>query len=475
MSSNLFIFLKTSYTTYSPTAFKNHVISWCKKNNVDYDSISYENYVLQYGVTLCPHCGIETKFNGFMKGFDKVCKTVDCYKTFVENNLDYYESVLHAPQYTDPYDGILYKRSFSKIYYAKTKTIYDRQITKNCIVCNELFAPKDHNSVTCSNECRYKQIGITRKKTITKSHVSNYGQLFEDFDLTNDDHVRKANHLIYEAGSTKCLPCFIRGKHILLANPSRRFHYYSKEFDLHFYKASKNSLYLHLNNDESYEEYHKKHHYDLCFRQCLACKKDIFHKDVFGRVFHHGKYCCHECYYEGVRLGQRAPASPEHRLKMSNTMKEKIASGEFTPCVTNTWTHNRIEVDGVKYRSSWDAAFGVLNTNYEYEKLRIPYVFDGETRTYIVDYVNHIDKIAIEIKPSGMSDTSTVCAKRDALVYFCDKNGYNYIEVDEHWFKDFVDDDKIRLLKQKLESAIFDKFLNGVGIYYENFESDGDS
>ena len=79
--------------------------------------------------------------------------------------------------------------------------------------------------------------------------------------------------------------------------------------------------------------------------------------------------------------------------KQSETMKLKIKNGEFTPCVTNSWCHSRIEIHNIPFRSCWEAAFYILNPNLEYEKVRIPFIDEeGNEKIYITDFINYIDK-----------------------------------------------------------------------------------
>jgi hypothetical protein len=78
------------------------------------------------------------------------------------------------------------------------------------------------------------------------------------------------------------------------------------------------------------------------------------------------------------------------RIHNSNIMKEKIRKGEFTPKITNSWTHwdAKIELNGIirKFRSSWEACFWLCNQYLSYETLRIPYEINGIEHTYIADF-----------------------------------------------------------------------------------------
>lgn len=122
---------------------------------------------------------------------------------------------------------------------------------------------------------------------------------------------------------------------------------------------------------------------------------------------------------------------PDYREKISRAMKAKIADGSFTPCITNTWTHWDIDIDGKKLRSSFEAIFYIFhvlynkNLNLQYEKLRIPYQYENNKRTYIVDFIDTISKQVYEIKPTHNLDKIEL-EKQAALLKWCDINKYQY-------------------------------------------------
>lgn len=127
--------------------------------------------------------------------------------------------------------------------------------------------------------------------------------------------------------------------------------------------------------------------------------------------------------------------------KLSKTMKEKIASGEFTPCVTNSWANSRtkLKIGGFDklYRSSWEAVFQILNPTYEYEKIRIQYVSpkDDELHNYIVDFVDEENKILYEIKPRVKMNDKIVLAKEKYAKIWCETHNYQYKLISNDWFQ----------------------------------------
>jgi very-short-patch-repair endonuclease len=126
------------------------------------------------------------------------------------------------------------------------------------------------------------------------------------------------------------------------------------------------------------------------------------------------------------------------RIKQSETMKRKIASGEFTPPVHNSWTHWDIKIkDGnsiKKFRSGWEGSFWVLNKHTNYEKLRIQYEYKNTIKNYIVDFIDQENKVVYEIKPDSLKTNEINKAKEDALIKWCLENKYTYIPINNGWF-----------------------------------------
>lgn len=129
---------------------------------------------------------------------------------------------------------------------------------------------------------------------------------------------------------------------------------------------------------------------------------------------------------------------PEVRAYRSNLVKDKIKDGSWTPCVTNSWTKWKISVHGYKFRSSFEGIFYIKHAlenseHIEYESLRIPYINDkGLNKTYIVDFIDKVNKCVYEIKPKSLSETVNNSLKRDALLLWCKETGYKYFEIDEY-------------------------------------------
>lgn len=126
--------------------------------------------------------------------------------------------------------------------------------------------------------------------------------------------------------------------------------------------------------------------------------------------------------------------------KMSIIMKEKIKNGTFTPNITNSWTKKNIEImiggNIVKCRSSWEAAFWILNPTLQYEKLRIQYQFNNEFHTYIVDFIDFENKIIYEIKPKNLCETEKNICKFKSAQNWCNENGWKFKIISNDYFID---------------------------------------
>lgn len=127
--------------------------------------------------------------------------------------------------------------------------------------------------------------------------------------------------------------------------------------------------------------------------------------------------------------------TPEQRKRQSMKMKEKIANGEFTPCVTNSWNNWSAKVGDKKFRSRFEAIFYAYcndnNIQVEYEKLRIPYSINGETKNYLVDFIDRTNKKLYEVKPSTLTNDPTVLAKESTASKWCEDNEFQYVFITE--------------------------------------------
>jgi len=150
--------------------------------------------------------------------------------------------------------------------------------------------------------------------------------------------------------------------------------------------------------------------------------------------------------------------NPIYTQKLSKIMKDKIANGEFTPNITNSWANSktRLEVDNCNYlfRSSWEAIFWSVNQHLQYEKTRIPYIFNNSRHTYIVDFTDPINQILYEIKPKSEKTTKKNICKFAAMELWCIENNYTYKIITENWFYSHIPDFECIQVNTKLSKSI---------------------
>jgi len=137
--------------------------------------------------------------------------------------------------------------------------------------------------------------------------------------------------------------------------------------------------------------------------------------------------------------------------EQSARMKAKIKSGDFTPNVTNSWTRWGIDINGKKFRSSFEGVFHMAYPRFEYETLRLQYIFDGKERTYITDFVDRESKTIYELKPKSLKENPKNIAKEQYARAWCAENGFTFTYVCEDEIK--------QLAKSLLMSYPDDEFL----------------
>lgn len=130
--------------------------------------------------------------------------------------------------------------------------------------------------------------------------------------------------------------------------------------------------------------------------------------------------------------------------KLSGIIKERIATGIFTPKITNTRTHWDakiiLETGNVKrFRSSWEAVFWNCNQYLEYETVRIPWVDDNkESHSYIADFFDREKNILYEIKPRSTWPTQQ--EKMQQVIKYCLHNKIKFVWINEQNIFDYIDE-----------------------------------
>lgn len=153
--------------------------------------------------------------------------------------------------------------------------------------------------------------------------------------------------------------------------------------------------------------------------------------------------------------------SQEYKDAHSQRIKTKILNGEFTPNSNNRNTHWDTTFNGRKYRSSWEALYHYHNPTAEYELLRIPYEWENETNIYVVDFIDHLSKLVIEVKPCELCKGDRWNAKWAALNAWALENGYSTILADKEWFRTNIECPDLPLFDEKTAHKIGQLYETG--------------
>jgi hypothetical protein len=150
-------------------------------------------------------------------------------------------------------------------------------------------------------------------------------------------------------------------------------------------------------------------------------------------------------------------------IKISNTMKLKIQNGEFTPNITNSWTHFTAYIvqnkQTHKFRSSWEAVYWYLNQHLLYEKIRILYTVNNEQHNFIVDFYDEQNKLIIEIKPKSNMKLQREEAKFQAAFQWAKEHNHTFIIINDDWFKSHSNEIKKCLFDQPHLTPCMKQFL----------------
>ncbi len=141
------------------------------------------------------------------------------------------------------------------------------------------------------------------------------------------------------------------------------------------------------------------------------------------------------------RMGEGNPMygktlTEEQKKVKSVKMQTMILDGTFTPNSNNRNTHWDAYYRGKKYRSSWEALFQYHYPDAIYEELRIPYNDGSSEKIYIVDFIDHSNKIVAEVKPKEMMRGLVFTQKMKSLREWAITNGYQLLIVNQDWILD---------------------------------------
>lgn len=145
-----------------------------------------------------------------------------------------------------------------------------------------------------------------------------------------------------------------------------------------------------------------------------------------------------------ARMGDNNPSSYKNRpdrsldiKKQSETMKQKILEGTYTPNTENRLCHKLFVYDNKKFRSSWEVIFYYFHKDFEYETKRIKYILNNEEHIYISDFYDPITNTIYEIKPDRMM-YNIQKEKYEVIKNECINQGYNFIHCGDDWKNSIV-------------------------------------
>lgn len=200
------------------------------------------------------------------------------------------------------------------------------------------------------------------------------------------------------------------------------------------------------------------------FKYLYGSKKCEYCKNKVNRILPgwNGfmKTCSNECKNKLLSINRIGEKNPCHKMtnetknnmkiKLSEIMKNKILNGTFTPKTENYKCYGMIDFylnnEIRKVRSLWEVFFWLENPNLEYEKIRIEYfnLDKNKNSIYIADFYDQKTNTIYEVKPKKYQYTLKEKQKK------VDNLNYNYIIIDENYFKKYETD----YIKTKIKNSL---------------------
>ena len=445
----------------------------------------------------CVICGNETDFINFTNGYQTVCSkckaernhfNIDGYAEFVkEHYYEYYKDKWKSTVFVDPFDGQEYNVPnipFSR-YALIYKSKYDKNsdfwlITKKCYFCGEEYKisifDEDDRKYTCFNHKMLNHLfplNITFYDTVfqTVYELSNYikSLSYEDFMILMMDYYEYIENYI-KTPSFSIVNAIFRSCDTIKKNIYKdvaEYYYGNKKSTLLYFKDIPFFTYYENN------KWYKNARWNNMFKtneplECKWCGKkiadftnyEIIECNKKPIIIYEDRLCSFDCRNELYKVRSTYDGYINDVIKIkekqATKLKNKISSGEFTPCIINSLTKKDISsplYPDYKFRSSWELVFWFYNKDtipYEnYEKLRIPYTFNGVNHNYIVDFIDYVNNKVYEIKPESMCSREMNQIKFKTLKEWCLTNGYECVIISDNEIKnillnltnyDFLDD-----------------------------------
>lgn len=451
---NNYICTKTGRSFSSKRGLTNHLRSIYK------DSSTEEIYLLETGKSKpkCVYCGSDCAFISIFKGYYNRCDSKTCCKKSQENgyikrdsslfggkeyveyvkcNVDFYSNIYLRNLFpaVDPYDGKIIKCRKTLARKISIEAINDMPLDEySCLNCDTpIFLSKFATACTayCSLYCG-----------------KSFGQVKRPVREKRNRPQKEIKYYEYNNTGKTCRLALYRRKYII-AHESRI--QVARELFHNLYSCSNCSKQFSPGLDshklivDSVDHENKTINIKLEIK--YSCRENL-------------TFCGAECYHNFRTKSDIYDASEKTRKLLSEGVKNRIANGEWTPAVTNSWTRRKIKYDSISFRSSWELLYHLISKHEkfeaQYEVVRIPYInLDGESSIYIVDFVLPESRTLIEIKPSALKDIGNNLLKSTAAVKYAEQNDMKYVIIDNEYFTS--KSDYIKTLLEMDEFSVYKK------------------
>jgi len=363
----------------------------------------------------CPYCNNNKTFKGSFDGFTNTCNDKKCIsKMYTEtkrkqykenlninvnefvihilNNLDFYKNkIIEGKQYMDTFlkQLIPYRPQYNFKKYLQKMTRNDDRLkfSSKCKYCGNIyyyFMLDDRKNICNKRNCN-----------IRKSNDLKFG--WNQINKNVEDVKIEILNLLNEGKKVNYVQNYIKKyfkDHNELSEKLKFFSFYNDSFRI----TINNEMFSFGKKTDMFERFLKYYNYDKKdfylkylnegehYSYCKSCNKLLLHSINSNS---NKTFCSSECYWEMKRKHPELYFSEERNKKQSETMKRKIANGEFTPCITNTWTHWTNIYKGKKFRSFYELIFHILHPSFLYEYTRIKYRKpDKSISNYILDFTD---------------------------------------------------------------------------------------
>ena len=384
-----------------------------------------------------------------------LCKCGEIRK-YLSVSLGYYEFCSYEKHYAEITKRAHDKRTIT-VQKIKLQEANDNKVSKICFLCGNEFSFDKRKFVNGRNHCFNRSCVST---------IRNNQNLFNFFEVFN-----KENFMIYKRivkyRLNKEDKEFVFEQINKIDDNATKFGMEISE-RLFFKKALiyKDNILTKkpCNNTKYFSLFENNFKEECVFKKCIICGTDYLYEDKLIFDDNHSEFkkvgafhtCSKPC-YEKIRANSlyfpNMVQTPEKRLKRSNDIKNKILKGTFTPNVTNSWAKSRCYVDGIPFRSSWEAYFYLFNKIngiiLEYEKLRVLYTFEAKNHIYIVDFIDELHNIVYEIKPFSCLDDEKVRLKEQSAKAWCLTNNLEFVFISDDWFLKNFDENLLKLVEDK--------------------------